>query len=106
MADDDDTRGILKIEAEFAVPVVVTQDQWRKIAYVLDEILKNPGSCPEGCVHWVSGYGMKPIWSATDRKFLGLPPDPNAPPDGEPGWDSTVVHFSTYCRTAHPGEKQ
>ena len=102
MADDDMT--ILKIEAEFQIPVTVTQAQWRKIADLIGEILKNPGNCPEGCVHWLSGYGEKPLWSQADRRFLGLPPDPGAPKDGEPAWDDTVMHFSTTCRKKHPGE--
>lgn len=104
MADDDIRAS--KIEVEFYVPVVVTQGQWRKIADVIDEILKNPGSCPEGHVHWLSGYGAKPLFSKADARFLGVPVPPDAPESGEPEWDDSVIHFSTYCRPAYPGEKK
>lgn len=85
-----------RIEIDFAVPVIISDDQFRRLYDVISDITK--ANVPEGSVHWVFGYGDKAIFSQADCEFLGKPVDPNAPAKGEPEFDDTVLQFETFCR--------
>lgn len=95
---------IKRIEIDFAIPVVLSEQQERAIADLVQEIAKD--NEPEGHVHWHMESGHKPIWSRADRRFMGLPDDPNAPEKGEPAFDDTVLHFGTSCRERYESEKK
>lgn len=100
--DPDCTITIHRIEVNFAIPVNMTESQQRALHDVISEITK--ATVPPGCVHWVSGYGQKPMWSQDDQRFLGQHVDPSASQSGEPTWDETTFQIETCCRERHPNK--
>lgn len=100
--DDEDAFWTRRIEVGFAIPVLMTQDQQRRLYDLIDEITRAPYNQPVGHVHWLFGHGSKPVFSRADLRFLGLPDDSAAPDDGEPTFDADVLHFETSCREDAP----
>ena len=96
---DDDSFEISRIEVEFAIPVVMTQDQYMRILEVINEITHAPWNTPLEGVHWMSTQGSKPNWSQADAAFLGKVPDINAPENGEPTFDDSVTVIGTSARS-------
>ena len=100
----EDSFQIDRIEVRFDTPTYITQEQQRILADLIEEMARAPYNTPEGCVHWLSSIGSKPLWSRADRRFLGLPDDPSATEGGEPGWDDAVLHLETHCREVDNAE--
>jgi hypothetical protein len=94
------------IEIEFAIPVFIPPDALRELDQLLGAIVKLKRNQLRGYVHWVSGYGSKPIWSQADAAFLGKTPADDAPATGEPRFDDSVYHVETTCRPMHPSEQK
>lgn len=88
---DDDCR-VERIEIEFAIPTYITQEQQHKLNRLLESICRAPVNTPVGGVHWLAGWGSKPIWSQTDARIFGWTTSPDAPESGEPTFDDTVLH--------------
>ncbi len=88
--------GIHSIEVHFAVPVTMSAEQHRTLSVLVEGIAR--ANVPPGKVHWLSSTGDKPMLSQSDAAFLGKVPDPNAPLDGEPSWDPSVLYYETACR--------
>jgi hypothetical protein len=100
---DEDAFAIQSIEVSFGAEVIITQDQQRRLYDLITEVVRSPWNQFEGCVHWLSGYGSKILWSARDAAFLGVHPSDNPSPDGEePSSDDTVLCFTTTCRDEAP----
>lgn len=62
-APEDQAGPVRGIEVRFAMPVNVTRDQERRLRDLVEEIIEHPSNQPEGGVHWLAGYGSKPIWN-------------------------------------------
>lgn len=95
---DDDAFPISRIEVDFAVDTIITQDQQRRLIDLVEEIIREPWNQPDGCVHWLASMGAKPRFSLADQRFLGVEGDPGAPESGEPTFDDEVLHLGSYCR--------
>lgn len=91
-----------RVEIDFAIPVEITSDQHQRLAAIVQEIAK--ANCPDGWVHWASGFGDRPKWSKHDAEFLGKDADPDAPQSGEPTFEDSVYCIETSAREAWPGE--
>ena len=77
---------IRQIEINFAKSVELTDEHQQRLLTLVSEIAKY--NEPWGRVHWVSGYGSKPIWN-----------EPN-----EPTFNEEVYHIETYCREKYGKE--
>jgi hypothetical protein len=69
---------IIKIEVQFPMPVVLTDNDSKRIAEVLDDICKR--NCPPGHLMWVCGVGGKPLSYSV------------------PEFDMDILHFDVSCR--------
>lgn len=96
--DDEDAFYIQRIEVDFDIPTLITQEHQRRLYDLLSEIARADYNQPAGGVHWLSGHGSKPRFSRADLAFLGKPDDPAAPESGEPTFDDSVLHFETTSR--------
>lgn len=77
---------IKHIEINFAIPVEFTSEQQHRLFLLMQEIAR--ANQPDGKVHWVSGYGSKPLWD-----------EPN-----EPKFLHEVYYMETYCRDRYESE--
>jgi hypothetical protein len=102
---DDDATCMERIEVDFAIPVLMTQDQQRRLLEIIDEIADSPWNTPAEGVHWMAGMGSKMHWSKIDALMLGKTPDPDAPATGEPARDDSVYHVET-CARAFGSERE
>ena len=96
---------ISRIEIQFAIEVELSDEEIQWLDRFVQRIAKRHE--PEGMVHWASGCGSKPHFSAVDCGLLGLPPDPDGPANGqEPTFDHDVLYFETTCRESWPEEEE
>ncbi|MGE4195936.1 MAG: hypothetical protein AB7G11_02275 [Phycisphaerales bacterium] len=95
---DEDASCMERLEVEFAIPVLMTQDQQRRLHGIIDEIVDSPWNQPTEGVHWLSGCGSKPNWSKADARMLGIAAPTNAPETGGPTFDDAVFHMETTAR--------
>lgn len=102
---DPDATTLERIEVDFAIPVLMTQAQQRRLWEAIKEITDSPWNAPAEGVHWVAGVGSKPNWSKEDAAFLGRAPEPDAPAAGGPTFDDTVYHVET-CARAFGSDKE
>lgn len=77
------------IEVYFDVPVDLTRGEERALFAVVEAIAHR--TAPPGCVHWLSGYGDKPL-PALYTEGPG------------PRFDADVLSLSTCCREASAAE--
>lgn len=96
-SDPDHVR-VRSIEVNFAIPVSLTFDQQRRLNDLLQEITQNPENTPKEGLHWLASSGAKPHWSKADAAFLGKAADDDAPENGEPSFDGTVLFFESAVR--------
>ena len=87
-----------RLEVVFDIPVFMTQSQQRRLTDVLEEISRAAVNQPKAGVHWLSGCGSKPKFSKADAAFLDRPADEDAPDDGEPTFDDSVMYYQTTAR--------
>ena len=100
-----DDISVSRIEIEFAIPTCLPQGFLRDLDDLLSSVVKLKRNQPEDGVHWVSGYGFKPLWSQADATFLGKTPADDAPQTGEPRFEDSVYHVETASRDLYPDEK-
>jgi hypothetical protein len=96
---DPDATLMRSIEVDFAIPVLMTQAQQRRLLELLSEIIDSPWNEPAEGVHWMAGVGSKMHWSRVDAALLGKPAEPGAPESGEPTCDDTVYHVESCARS-------
>ena len=104
-AEPPDCSPICRIEVDFGIPVVLSDEHQRKLNELIRSITDAPWNAPKNGVHWASGYGSRPKWSRSDAAFLGVAADPDAPDSGEPEFDDSILHIETTCR-AFVSEKE
>jgi hypothetical protein len=102
---DPDASELASIEIDFALPVLMTQDQQRRLLELIDEITDAPWNVPAEGVHWMAGVGTKMHWSRVDSAMLGKVSEPGAPFSGEPTYDDSVFHIET-CARAFVSDKE
>jgi hypothetical protein len=102
---DPDASELASIEVEFALTVLMTQDQQRRLLELIDEITDAPWNMPAEGVHWIAGVGTKTHWSRVDSAMLGKAPESGAPLSGEPTYDDSVFHVET-CARAFVSDKE
>jgi hypothetical protein len=102
---DPDANELVTIEVDFAIPVLMTRDQQRRLLELIDEITDSPWNMPAEGVHWMAGVGTKMHWSRVDSAMLGKAPEPGAPFSGEPTYDDSVFHVET-CARAFVSDKE
>lgn len=102
----EDDLCVHRIEVEFAIPVYLPQGFMRDLGDLISAAVRLGQNQPVGGVHWVSGYGQKPLWSKADARFLGKTPADDAADSGEPQWDDSVYHIETYARPKTQKEKE
>ncbi len=95
---DEDAFEVQAIEVGFQIPVLVTQEQSRRLTELIHEIVGSPWNQPAEGVHWLSGMGSKPHWSRVDSALLGIPVEPGAPDSGDPTFDDSVYFLETCAR--------
>jgi ribonuclease HI len=95
--DDEDVL-VSRLEIEFALPTYLPPGFLRELDSLLSSAVRMKMNQPVGGVHWVSGYGSKPLWSKADARLLGKTPADDAPAVGEPRWDGSVYHIETTAR--------
>ena len=102
---DEDASWMERLEVDFAKPVLMTQDQQRRLHAIISEIVDSPWNQPKEGVHWLAGCGSKPNWSKADCHILGKRPEPGAPESGGPTFDDTVFYMET-CARAFVSDKE
>lgn len=102
----DDDMAVQAIEIQFAIPVFLPPGAVRELHDLISAAVKLKANQIKGHVHWVSGYGSKPIWRCqADQALMGLPVDPTLPRGPvEPTFDDSVFHIETCCREAYASE--
>lgn len=96
---EEDTSPISVLEVHFGMPVRLTRDQYRRFDALVEEIVKDPHNQPQHGVHWLSGGGSRPNFSAIDAALLNVPVGPGAVDNGEePTFDDTVYQLVTMAR--------
>jgi len=105
---DEGERPVERIELDFAIPIFMSRDHQRRLHELMDDIVKDPKNQVQEGVHWVSGGGSKPSWSASDAAFLGKPGngDPSVANGDEPTFDDSVFVLTTACRAFTRGEER
>lgn len=96
---DPDGSVLARIEIDFAVPIVLTQDHQRRLLTLIDEIIDAPINQPKEGLHWMSGVGSKPHWSRADCAVLSKTPEADAPATGEPTFDDSILHIESCARS-------
>jgi hypothetical protein len=72
---------------------------WSAFRDTVDAIVRAPYNQPQQGVHWVSGEGCRPNFSAIDAALLGVQPGPALVEDGEePVFDEDVHQITTSAR--------
>lgn len=66
-----DCSAICRIEVDFGIPVVLSDEHQRTLMQLISSITDAPWNAPKNGVHWASGYGSRPKWSRSDAAFLG-----------------------------------
>lgn len=86
---------ISRIEVEFAAPVELTEDERHQLHALITAVVRRHQ--PACRVHWLSGYGSKPVLRCrADQALLGKPIDPSLPVGPvEPTFDDSVLYFET-----------
>lgn len=97
-ASTEDDSLVSKVEISFAIPVFITQEQQSALAQVIDTITSRECNIPENGVHWLFGTGGKPRWSQCDARLLQQPTTADAPEEGEPTFDDSILWFETSAR--------
>lgn len=103
---DEDATLMHSIEVDFAIPVLMTQDQQRRLLAILNEIIDSPWNEPVEGVHWMAGVGSKMRWSRHDAALLGKPAEPGAPESGPPTYDDSVYHVESCARAFGSDEER
>jgi len=94
----DECPSVTAIEIYFAIPAYLTEDDYRKLDELISGVVDRLyNQTPHG-VHWLSRQGSKPTWSQADCVVLGKPIDPNAPAEGEPTFDDSILYYETTAR--------
>lgn len=78
---------IMRIEIDFAIPVVLSNDDQRGLASIVQRIAK--ANEKPGRVHWLFGSGSKPL-GETDHGMK---------------FDDEILYFETAERAAYPQEQ-
>jgi hypothetical protein len=96
---EDGPQPIQVLEVHFGLPVTLTQAQYDRFNGLIEEIVKEPYNQPRNGVHWLSGGGSRPNFSAIDAALLGMSAGPDFVPDGEePVFDDSVYQLITTAR--------
>jgi hypothetical protein len=96
---EDHVGSMRAFEVQFGLRVWVTKNQRDRLYSLVEEIVKAPYNQPKHGVHWLSGEGARPNFSAIDAAFLETTPGPQVVPDGEePLFDDDVYQLTTTAR--------
>lgn len=87
------------IEVQFGLRVSITRSQRDRLIHLVEEIVKAPHNQLKHGVHWLSGEGARPNWSAIDAALLNETVGPGAVDNGEePTFDDDVYQLVTMAR--------
>lgn len=87
-----------RIEFEFDIAVQIDAEDYNALQDIFRRIVSKPFNQLRDGVHWYSGGGSKPKWSRRDAEVLGLEVDSDAPEEGEPSFDDSVLVFQSSAR--------
>lgn len=92
------TEPLQGIEIAFGIPVYLSAEHSRQLYDLVEAIVRAPHNEPQDGVHWVSSTGDKLTFSKRDAQFMGIAVDPDAPADGEPMSNSSILTLSSSAR--------
>ena len=95
---DEDATELRSIEVDFAIPVLMTQHEQRRLVLLISEMCSAPWNQPVEGVHWLAECGSKPSWSKADAAMLGVPTTPDSPDSGEPTFNDEVFQIGSCAR--------